>query len=253
MRETVNKRSFLLLLCASLVSVACVFPYVLTVQGDILKQVPMPIWALFGLQFVQCIVLFSIAIFFGLFFTKRIGFTLPLLEPSVPEEERSKLQKNILATSVFFGVFAAGAIYLLDALFTLGGVAITTHQSYAPIWQTLLAATYGGVTEEILMRLFLMAFFVWIGMKLFRKERPNAAIIVSSIFLAAIIFGLGHLPLTASLTTLTPLVVMRAIILNGVGGVIFGWLFWGKGFESSMIAHFTADIFLLTILPLLLS
>jgi len=50
---------------------------------------------------------------------------------------------------------------------------------------------------------------------------------------------------------LTPLVVVRAIILNGIGGVVFGWLFWKKGIESAIIAHFETDIFLLTLLPIL--
>jgi membrane protease YdiL (CAAX protease family) len=88
-------------------------------------------------------------------------------------------------------------------------------------------------------------------MKLFKKNEPTKAGIIISIVLAAIIFGLGHLPITASLIKLDPLIIGRAVILNGIAGIIFGWLFWKKGLESAMIAHFTADIFLLTLLPLL--
>jgi membrane protease YdiL (CAAX protease family) len=149
------------------------------------------------------------------------------------------------------GVATAVAIYLLDMLFTFWGAALSTHQNLAPVWQKLLAAVYGGVSEEILMRLFLMTLLVWIGMKVFRQKQPHKAGIIVSIFLAAIIFGLGHLPITAALTDLTPIIVLRAVVLNGVGGIVFGWLFWKKGLESAMIAHFTTDIFLLTLLPLL--
>jgi membrane protease YdiL (CAAX protease family) len=70
---------------------------------------------------------------------------------------------------------------------------------------------------------------------------------------AAIIFGLGHLPSTARITALTGIVVVRAIALNGVGGIIFGWLYWKKGLESAMIAHFSADIVLHIITPLFVS
>jgi len=101
------------------------------------------------------------------------------------------------------------------------------------------------------MRLFLMTFFIWLSTKIRGQNQPTKAEIIVSIFLAAIIFGLGHLPITASLTNLNPLIISRAIILNGIGGIVFGWLFWKKGLESAMIAHFTADIFLLTLLPLL--
>jgi membrane protease YdiL (CAAX protease family) len=89
-------------------------------------------------------------------------------------------------------------------------------------------------------------------MKIFHRDKPTQTGIVISIFLAAIIFGLGHLPITASLVAITPLIVLRAIVLNGIGGIVFGWLFWKRGLESAMIAHFTADIFLLTLLPLVL-
>jgi membrane protease YdiL (CAAX protease family) len=101
------------------------------------------------------------------------------------------------------------------------------------------------------MRLFLMTLFIWVGMKLFRHTQPSKVGIIISIFLAAIIFGLGHLPITASLTTITTIVVIRAIVLNGIGGIVFGWLYWKKGLESAMIAHFTTDVFLLTLIPLL--
>ena len=98
-----------------------------------------------------------------------------------------------------------------------------------------------------------MMLFVWVSVKLFKQIEPSKINIMISIFLAAIIFGLGHLPITASITTITPIVVTRAIVLNGIGGVVFGWLFWKKGLESAIIAHFTADIFLLTLLPLIFS
>ena len=49
---------------------------------------------------------------------------------------------------------------------------------------------------------------------------------------------------------LTPLVITRAILLNGIGGVVFGWLYWKRGLEAAMIAHFSADIVLHVLLAL---
>lgn len=46
------------------------------------------------------------------------------------------------------------------------------------------------------------------------------------------------------MTLLTPILIVRTIILNGIGGIIFGWLYWKKGLESAMISHFSADIVL---------
>jgi len=70
------------------------------------------------------------------------------------------------------------------------------------------------------------------------------------IIASAVLFGLGHLPVTATLTAITPAILARAILLNGVAGVIFGWLYWKKGLGSAMIAHFSADIILHVMFPL---
>lgn len=251
MKNYISWKSFFVLLTISLLSIVCVFPYILSIQGELLRQIGQPIWIIFIMQFVQSTILFSIAIFFGLFFTKKINFKLPLIEAILEKRDYKNIIKDILGKSILFGIATALIIYISDTLFTLSGALISTHQNYAPVWQKLLAAVYGGTTEEILLRLFLMTFFIWISMKIFKKDQPTKTGIIISIFLAAIIFGLGHLPLTASLTELNPLIVTRAIVLNGIGGIIFGWLFWKKGLESAMIAHFTTDIFLLTLLPLL--
>lgn len=251
MRNAVSWKIFFILLTLSLISVACVFPYVLTLQGETLTKLKISFEVLFIAQFIQSLLLFSILIFLGLFFTKAINFQLPLITAILEKRDYKKILKNISGVSVLSGIITAVTIYALDTIFTSQGVAITTHQNYAPIWQKLLAAVYGGITEEIIMRLFLMTFLIWVSIKVFRKKQPTNIIILAAILLAAIIFGLGHLPITASLTKLDSFVVTRAIVLNGIGGIIFGLLFWKKGFESAVIAHFTTDIFLLTLLPLL--
>jgi membrane protease YdiL (CAAX protease family) len=74
----------------------------------------------------------------------------------------------------------------------------------------------------------------------------------SAIIVAAVIFGLAHLSITSTVTALTPLVIIRAVILNGIGGMIFGWLYWKKGLESAMIAHFSADIVLHVLFKILI-
>ncbi len=251
MASTVNWKAFFLLLSSCLFSIVCVIPYVISVQGETLQKTGYPFEVIFAAQFIQSIILFSITIFFGLFFSKKIGFQLPLIMAVLEKKDYKKVIDTFLLQSISLGVVVAVSIYVLDSIFTLFGAAISTHQTYAPAWQTLLAAFYGGIAEEVLLRLFLMTFFIWSAMKIFRTTQPSQVIVIVSIVVSAIIFGLGHLPITASIAALTPLVILRAVILNGIGGVVFGWLFWKKGLEAAMIAHFTTDIVLLTILPLL--
>jgi membrane protease YdiL (CAAX protease family) len=69
--------------------------------------------------------------------------------------------------------------------------------------------------------------------------------------LVAIVFGAAHLPLAAQLTSLTPILVTTVITLNGVVALGFGYLYWRRGLESAMIAHFFTDIVLHVVGPML--
>jgi membrane protease YdiL (CAAX protease family) len=97
-----------------------------------------------------------------------------------------------------------------------------------------------------------MTAILWVLSKLVKGDIiKNKLVMWSSIIIAALVFGLGHLPITSSLIEITPLVVLRALVLNGIGGVVFGRLYWKKGLEAAMIAHFSADIIIQVGLPLL--
>jgi len=60
--------------------------------------------------------------------------------------------------------------------------------------------------------------------------------------MAALIFGAGHLPATAALVPLTPLIVARALVLNGVFGIAAGWLYWRHSLEAAMLSHATGHV-----------
>jgi membrane protease YdiL (CAAX protease family) len=55
--------------------------------------------------------------------------------------------------------------------------------------------------------------------------------------------------MTAQFMPITPIVVIRAIVLNGILGILYGWLYWHRGLESAMITHFSTDIMLHVLLP----
>lgn len=60
--------------------------------------------------------------------------------------------------------------------------------------------------------------------------------------IVAIIFGLGHLPAAFRLTAPSAFEIFRVLLLNGVAGVIFGWLYWTRGLWTAMAAHFMTDL-----------
>jgi membrane protease YdiL (CAAX protease family) len=250
-----NRKLFLILWMASIFGVIAILPYIFTLQGGVPENSQIPIYQLIVGQIIQNALIFAIAIFIGLKLAKKVGFGLPILEGWLEGRKIKSDLKSILGISIGLGLLAGVLIVGLDYLFSLMGVTINVAQASInpPVWQGFLASFYGGINEEIMLRLFLMTLLVWVFYKIKKTKEgtPTKLSIWLGIVLAAVIFGAGHLPALMSITTLTPLLIIRTIALNALGGIIFGWLYWKKGLESAMISHFSADIVLHVIVPFL--
>ncbi len=254
MKKTINWKVLFVLFVASILATIAVLPFALTLQGDAFENLPFSFEVLIILSVVQAAVMFFIAIFLGLYLAKKVGFEVPILERWVEKKPVKPQIKAILISSIGLGVIAGALIIIADILFSLSNESISIEGTGVPIWQGFLASFYGGITEEILLRLFFMSLIVFIFYKIKKtdEEKPTNLSIWVAIIIAAVVFGIGHLPFTASLTAITPLIVVRAIMLNSIGGIIFGWLYWRKGLESAMISHFSTDIVLYVLLPMIL-
>lgn len=263
MRKPFNWKLFFIVWIAAVFGVVAIVPYSLTLQGGVLESVelPTPLPLLLAIQVGLNAVMFAILTALGLFFANRVGLGLPILEAKLAGESAADKIRAILPWSLIIGAAAAALIIGLDvfvfqpALWSeLGDQAQTLADGIVkpPAWQGFLASFYGGISEEVLLRLFAMSLFVWLGSFVSKAAdgKPTSAVFWIGNILAAALFGLGHLPATASILPLTPLVVARAILLNGAAGVAFGWLYWKRGLESAMAAHFTADIVLHVLLAL---
>jgi hypothetical protein len=84
------------------------------------------------------------------------------------------------------------------------------------VWKGALASLYGGIVEVTLIRPFLMSVLVWVFGFIWRPTdgKSSATAVWIAIIVSAVLFGLGHLPATALLVELTPMVVLRAIVLT---------------------------------------
>jgi membrane protease YdiL (CAAX protease family) len=258
-RKSFNWREFLILWAAGVLGVIAVLPYTLTLQAPLIEKMPplpVPLAAVIAVQIIQNAVLVAIAVGLGLLLATRVGLDAPLLEARLAGKAVSQRLRALLAPSVLGGAAAGLAIIVLDLLvFARDMPAAAPAGEHPPVWQGLLASFYGGITEELLMRLFLMSLLAWLLGLVWREApgRPAAGAFWTANLGAAILFGLGHLPATAALVPLTGMVVLRAILLNGIGGVVFGHLYWRRGLEAAMLAHFSADILLHVLTPLFLA
>ncbi|WNB91792.1 CPBP family intramembrane glutamic endopeptidase [Bacillus sp. NEB1478] len=244
---------------------AFVFPY----QLDALKislgeaeytkmidQIPVSMTVVAIVTVLQIAVLTTVLSWIGLKLTTRTGLILPLITPWILEKKKPVIDQSGLKLAVVGGI--VGAIFMI-------GADVLLFQPYIPKlgngesvvwWKALLGgALYGGIVEEVLIRLFLMTLIVWILAVLFKKKKgelPNAFFWIGLI-IAALLFSAGHLPATAKLYDgLTPILITRAFVLNGVLGCLFGYIYWKKGLEYAMISHMCVHVVnQLILIPLL--
>jgi membrane protease YdiL (CAAX protease family) len=196
----------------------------------------------------------------GLLLAYRIGLGLPYIEGWLRKEPVETRFRRVLAIAVIVGVLVSVIILIVNRfifapplLVEIEKLGITLPESPPP-WQGLLASFSAGVTEEVMFRLFGLTLLAYIGSRISRDSegRPTSLVLWIANILVAVAFGVAHLPLTAAIgLPLNALVISRALVLNGIGGVAFGWLYWTRGLESAMIAHFSTDVVLHVILAAL--
>lgn len=152
--------------------------------------------------------------------------------------------RRLLLRSLTWGAMVGAILVAAEVLF----FAPRLPQEFdIPLWKRLLAGVlYGGVTEELLTRLFLVSLFAWVFRLVWASPHdvPGSGAFWSVIVITAVAFGALHLPMTAAITPLSPLLVGRALLLNGFAGVVFGFLFWRHGLEAAIVAHASARLVL---------
>jgi membrane protease YdiL (CAAX protease family) len=257
MNKPFNWKIFWILLAAATFGLFAIVPYSLALQANTLSQanLPMPLPLLVTIQVAAQVPLFGLLIAIGLLLANHIGLGLPLLESRLRGESIGPRLRQILPISVVLGIVSALLVIALDVYVfqpslkaQLGALAsgLTSPAAKPAAWQGFLASFYGGINEELLLRLFAMSLLAWIGHFVSKTAdgKPTLGVLWTANILAAILFGLGHLPATAQLLPITPLVVVRAVVLNGLIGIVTGYLYFTRGLESAILSHFSADIIL---------
>ena len=238
---------------AALLGIACAiataasFPYLLALKPGLLATAPFPPSIAIAAGALQGGVLCFLLGWAGLKLGAPLGLGAPWLAAWLYDRPKPIATNWLLAA--LLGVLAAGAILGLIALFGAPIDAPTGLQQPAA-WKGLLASSYGGIVEEILVRVFVMGGVAWLLARV-TGGKPRPWVMVSAIVIAALLFGVGHLPMAAQLVPLTTAIVAKVIVYNALGGLVFGWLYWKRGLEHAMLAHFCADLVVHVVAPLL--
>ena len=165
----------------------------------------------------------------GIFLGKKTGLW---------KDERKLEMKPLTCTAIV--AILGGMLLILPDLLIFGNYSEVVRDSYAvkPTVSYMLAAViYGGVIEEVMLRLFFMSLLAFLLEKLFRKESGTTGVLIAANVIAAMLFAAAHLPATAMLMELTPVILFRCFLLNGGFGLVFGWLYRKYGLRYAMLAH----------------
>ena len=153
-----NWKVFLVLLVLSIWGIIAIIPYSLTIQGGLPQNLPVPLYLLFSIQIIQNTILFAVVIFIGLLLARKVGLGLPIIEGRLEGREVGEYLRSILGISVGLGIVAAILIIGLDYLFSIAGLTTTianAYQIYPPPWQGFLSSFYGGINEEVFVKIIL--------------------------------------------------------------------------------------------------
>ncbi len=236
------------------VGAAAVIPYQLALLPAVRAELPLPVPLVALVSALQSGVLFGLLAWAGLRLGASVGLGAPRLEAWAQGAPGQPLDLRALGQSFGLGFALTAVVSVVDVTWVLPAM----PPPLAPLPTVgpglgLLASIYGTVNEEVLLRLFFTTALVWLAARVFGRgdAGPPAGVYVSCIVLAAVLFGVGHLPIAAKIWALTPGVVARVVLLNATLGVAFGWLYWRRGLEHAMVAHFAADLVLHVAAPLL--
>ncbi|MHB8417430.1 MAG: CPBP family glutamic-type intramembrane protease [Myxococcales bacterium] len=236
---------------ASAASAVLVFPYVLQLTPRLGQHARAPLWVLALAQGAQSGLLAFVLGWIGLVLGASVGLDAPILRAWVYRRPRREAEVRLLPRSASLGLATGIGLAAMDWLVFWPRLSAGFRaQALGPsLWSGALASFYGGIAEEVLTRLFLTTLAVWMLFKVFR--RLDAWVFVAGIAVGALAFAAGHLPTAAMIAPLTALVVTRTLVLNAAGGIVFGGLYWRRGLEQAMIAHFCCDLVLHVVAPAL--
>lgn len=238
---------FAILLAAALLGSLAIIPYsvrLLTSRQH--KRLKFRLSTLLLLSFLQTAVLSAVAIGVGLLAAHAIGLGAPYIEAGFASTGSKQAIVQMLLPAVGLGVLGGAVLLLLDLLFLrYWPPELVDFARRTTLWENFLASFYGGLNEEIFMRLFGFSVLTWLLTRVWHTPAglPTDAVLWTANVIMAALFALGHLPATKDLLGSIPRpMLIRALLLNTPIGLICGWLFWRYGIEAAILAHFSADV-----------
>lgn len=177
---------------------------------------------------------------YGILFGLILASIGIILSKKIKLWKEFKINKKALITTIIITIIGALVLFPGDKLI-FGSFNTWVLEQYTvkpTIYKIIGGLLVGGIIEEVMMRLFFMSLIVFIISKFYKnkKEIPTIIFIIANI-ISTLLFAAGHLPSTLTMTSLTPIIIIRCFLFNGGLGLCFGYLYRKYGIGYAMISH----------------
>ena len=150
-----------------------------------------------------------------------------------------KIDKKAILVTTIVTIIGALILFPGDRLIfgSMNSWVLEQYTTKPTIYKMIGGLLVGGIIEEVMMRLFFMSLVVFVISKILKKKEIPITVFIIANILASLLFAAGHLPSTATMTTLTPVIIFRCFLFNGGLGIAFGYLYRKYNIRYAMISH----------------
>lgn len=211
----------------------------------------LPISALAGLLLVQPTILLLAGTALGVALAEKAGLTSLLLRRlrGLPAQATQEAWGSTLLLTTVLASATVAADLIFRSRFPAGFAGLPRLDDVT-LSERILGLLYGGITEELMLRFGLMSLLLWAGLRL-TAGRFRPFLVWMSIGLSALAFAAAHLGVIVGVSAADQgVLIARTLSLNGVLGLLFGWLYARRSLEHAMLSHAFAHVIFWTVTPL---
>ncbi len=183
--------------------------------------------------------------YLGLRLGPALGLGAPLLIALLERRPGAGAQLRrdaMLATAI--GVVIGALLWVMRIVLALYLPAELPALGHRGAIGGLLVSISAAIGEEIWMRLGVMTVLAWLIKRIAGHAELRPFVAWAAILLAAVLFGLIHVPQLAAAGAASPSGIVATMLGNMLVATACGWLYWRRSLIAAIVAHFAVDVVL---------
>ena len=238
MKLSTSTKTFIFLAVAyALLSALYVFLPTLSALPIPTQNLPAPKIIIALVSAVAALIIYGGLGFLGLLLSRKIGFT-DIWDDNISNRRR-------FAVPALVGV-------LLGVIFIIVDVVVSSYSPFGRLPHpafpgSIIATVVAAIGEEIIFRLFLISFCVWLISHVILKGKGANVVFWAASTASALAFSAGHIPSVlmlkglASPAQIPPLTLGEMFFLNSILSLPAAYFFRKNGILAAMGVHFWTD------------